>query len=424
MQRFPFRLADLGEGIAEVEIAAWYVAPGDIVTEDQLLVEVMTDKATVEITSPVAGKILVTNGEVGSMLAIGSTLMEFDIEAPYAVVEATLSPPPVPPPRPQHQPDPDSTPPAAAAHQSPLCPSPPMSGRAAGEKPLASPATRRRALEQGVKLQFVPGTGPAGRITSDDLDAYMASGDPTPHVRPGGSGLAERHGVEEHKVVGLRRKIAEKMQEAKRHIPHFSYIEEIDVTDLEDLRQYLNATKQPDRPKLTLLPFLVRALVRVLPEFPQINATFDDAAGIVHRHAAVHLGMATQTRNGLTVPVIRHAEARDIWALATEIGRLATAAREGNATREELSGSTITVTSLGPLGGLMHTPVINYPEVAIVGPNRIIERPVVRDGAVALRKIMNLSSSFDHRVVDGYDAAAFVQALKQLLERPATIFVD
>jgi len=288
------------------------------------------------------------------------------------------------------------------------------------EKPLASPAVRRRAHEMGVALQFVPGTGPAGRISDDDLAAFEASGATPTAAR----GPARREGVEEIKVIGLRRKIAEKMQDAKRRIPHFAYIEEIDVTELEALRVHLNATGPKDRQRLTLLPFVIAALVKALPRFPQINARFDDEAGVVHRHAAVHVGIATQTANGLIVPVVRHAEALDPWACAAEIARLAAATREGKAAADELKGSTITVTSLGPLGGVATTPVINHPEVAIIGPNKIIDRPVVRDGQIVVRKVMNLSSSFDHRVVDGYDAAAFIQVVKGLLEHPATLFLD
>jgi 2-oxoisovalerate dehydrogenase E2 component (dihydrolipoyl transacylase) len=286
---------------------------------------------------------------------------------------------------------------------------------------------RKRARDLGVELQFVPGSGPAGRIDHADLDAFVASGGRGAVARtgaPAASRYAPREGVEEVKVIGLRRKIAEKMQEAKRRIPHFMYAEEVDVTELEALRVHLNATKAKDRPKLTVLPFIVRALVKVLPEHPQINATYDDEAGILYRSAGVHVGIATQTPNGLMVPVVRHAEALDVWACADEIARVSGAAKAGKAAREELSGSTITVTSLGPLGGITHTPVINHPEVAIVGPNKIVERPVVRHGQVVVRKMMNVSSSFDHRIVDGYDAAEFIQKIKGLLEHPATLFMD
>src|SRR6202012_5144903 len=281
---------------------------------------------------------------------------------------------------------------------------------------------RHRAEEMGIKLQFVPGTGPAGRITHEDLDAYVASGGRAGVAR--GSNSAQPDGIDEVKVIGLRRRIAESMQNAKRRIPHFAYVEEIDMTELESLRAHLNKTRRADQPNLTVLPFLMRALVNVLPQYPQINARFDDEAGVVHRHHAVHIGIATQTANGLIVPVVKHAEARDVWDSALEVTRVSTAARENKAGKDELTGSTITITSLGTLGGVATTPVINYPEVGIIGPNAIIERPVVRDGAIVIRKMMNLSSSFDHRVVDGYDAAEFIQKIKALLEHPAMLFMD
>jgi 2-oxoisovalerate dehydrogenase E2 component (dihydrolipoyl transacylase) len=295
--------------------------------------------------------------------------------------------------------------------------------RTAGEKPLASPAVRQRAHDLGIELQYVPGAGPAGRISHADLDAFIASGGRNAVLR-GGSGPAPREGIEDVKIIGLRRKIAEKMQDSKRRIPHYAYVDEVDMTELESLRVHLNATRKKDQPKLTVLPFFMRALVKVLPDYPQINARFDDEAGIVHRYAPVHIGIATQTANGLIVPVVHHAEALDIWQSATEVARVSTAARENKATKDELTGSTITITSLGPLGGLVTTPVINHPEVAIVGPNAILDRPVVRDGAVVVRKMMNLSSSFDHRVVDGYDAAEFIQRVKALLEHPALLFME
>jgi 2-oxoisovalerate dehydrogenase E2 component (dihydrolipoyl transacylase) len=294
--------------------------------------------------------------------------------------------------------------------------------RAQRDKPLASPAVRRRAEDLGVKLSLVHGTGPANQITHEDLDAFIA-GESQPAQRAGPA-LARRTAVEEVKVIGLRRAIARQMQESKRRIPHFAYIEEVDMTELEDLRLHLNATRRSDQPKLTVLPFLMRALVRVLPDYPQINARFDDEAGVLHRYSAVHAGVATQTANGLVAPVVRHAEALDIWAAALEIARVAELARSGKGSKDDLSGSTITITSLGPLGGVATTPVINHPEVAIIGPNKIIERPVVRDGHIAVRKMMNLSSSFDHRVVDGYDAAEFIQKVKAMLEHPATLFMD
>jgi 2-oxoisovalerate dehydrogenase E2 component (dihydrolipoyl transacylase) len=294
--------------------------------------------------------------------------------------------------------------------------------RPPGEKPIASPAVRRRAWELGIELQFVHGSGPGGRIVHEDLEVYLASRGQGPAARA--STLRLRQGEEAVPVIGLRRKIAQKMQEAKRRIPHFSYVEEIDVTELEALRAQLNARMGASRGKLTVLPFIARAVVLALDEFPQMNARFDDDAGVVTRFNPVHLGIATQTDAGLAVPVLRHAEAQDVWGLAREIARLADATRGGKATREELAGSTITITSLGPLGGIVTTPVINHPEVAIVGVNRIVERPVIRNGAVVARQLMNLSSSFDHRVVDGMDAARFIQAVRALLESPALLFVE
>ena len=403
MSRFVFRLPDVGEGTTEAEIVAWHVAVGDRVEEDQALADVMTDKATVEMTTPVAGVVVALHGELGEMAPVGQALATIEVDgADSDAVEAQAAP--SAPPKPAVKPE------AAPV------------ARAEGHRALASPAVRRRAEELRVDLAGVPGTGPAGRISQDDLSRFLEGGSRATPVPT--SGLARREGVEQIKVIGLRRKIAEKMQDAKRRIPHFAYIEEVDVTELEDLRVHLNATKASDQPRLTLLPFFVRALTRVLPRYPQINARFDDDAGIIHRHAPVHMGIATQTPNGLIVPVLRHAEARDLWDCATEIARLAQAARDGKATMEELSGSTITLTSLGPLGGITTTPIINHPEVAIIGPNKMVERPVVRNGQIVVRRMMNLSSSFDHRVVDGYDAAEFIQAVKALLEHPATLFID
>jgi 2-oxoisovalerate dehydrogenase E2 component (dihydrolipoyl transacylase) len=420
--KYVFRLPDVGEGIAEAEIVAWHVKPGDQVQEDQPLVDVMTDKATVEITSPVSGAVVSIEGDLGFTAAIGSTLVVLEVEgagnataSPGPVVAAAEpAPTPVEPElvkaAPREQPVPRAAEPAVAVQVSPRIP---------GLRPLASPAVRQRALDLGVRLELVKGTGPAGRITRKDLEGFKE-----PAVgAPGRTGFAERDSIETIKVIGLRRRIAEKMSEAKRYIPHFSYIEEIDVTELEALRAQLNALHK-DRDRLTVLPFLARALIVALEDFPQINATFDDTAGVVSRLGAVHLGVATQTPGGLVVPVVRHAEALDLWRTGAEILRLANAARAGKAKSEELTGSTITITSLGALGGLATTPVINRPEVAIVGPNKIIERPMVIGGAIVVRKMMNLSSSFDHRVVDGWDAAEFVQRLRRLLETPALMFVE
>ncbi len=406
------KMPDIGEGIAEVEVVEWHVKPGDNVQEDQALADVMTDKAAVEIPSPVRGKVIALGAKAGDVVAVGAELMRLEIDgAGSAVAPAVVTAAP---------------PPAAQAvgvpvpAQAPAAP-PPAPRPIANEKPLASPSVRRHARDLGIELRHVSGSGPAGRIEHGDVDAY-AAGKRAPGV--GRSTSVERNDTQEIPVIGLRRKIAQNMQESKRRIPHFAYVEEVDVTELEKLRAFLNDTRRDDRPKLTLLPFIMRAVVRALADYPQINARFDDDAGIVTRYGAVHLGIATQTKSGLLVPVVRHAEALDVWQCAAEVARLASAARDGKSTREELSGSTITISSLGPLGGIVSTPVINHPEVAIVGVNRIVERPMFVGGAVVSRKLMNLSSSFDHRVVDGQDAAEFIQRVRRLLEVPAALFID
>jgi len=401
MAQFTFRLPDIGEGVAEAEIVVWHVKVGDLLEEDQPLVDVMTDKATVEMTTPVSGRVLATHGEIGEVLPVGSVLVELET----GVGDKVAAPSPV-----MSAPSPRSARPAAAP-------------RTPADVPLAAPATRHRAFELGIPLQFVPATGPGGRVTPDDLNAYIARGG-----KDGGTGQAgsrgRRTGVHETRLVGLRRKIAEHMQEAARRIPHFGYVEEFDLTELEGLRRELNTARTGDQPKLTLLPFFIRALVKTLPAFPQINALYDDVDGVLRTHEAIHVGIATQTPGGLMVPVVRHAEARDLWDCARELGRVTAAARDGNTSREELTGSTITLTSLGAIGGIAATPIINRPEVAIIGPNKLVERPVAMNGQVSIRTMMNLSSSFDHRIVDGYDAALFVQALKRLIERPALLFVE
>jgi len=405
MARFVFKLPDVGEGTAEAEIVAWYVAVGDHVKEDQPLVDVMSDKATVEMTCPVSGTVVSLHGLPGEMAVVGAPLVEFEIEG----AGNAMTPPAV---KPQAPPKLESPPPAATQV---------AEDRPATCAPLASPAVRQRAAELDIDLGRVKGTGPGGRVSHSDLDKFVTAGGVPPVAH---KAQPPREGVEDVKVIGLRRRIAEKMQEAKRRIPHFAYVEEIDMTELESLRARLNATRKPEQPKLTVLPFLMRALVRVLPEFPQINAQFDDEAGVVHRFAAVHIGIATQTASGLMVPVVKNAEARDIWNLASDVARVAALARDSKASKDDLTGSTITITSLGAMGGIVTTPIINHPEVAIIGPNAIVERPVVRDGQIAIRKMMNLSSCFDHRVVDGADAAAFVQRIKALLEHPAGAFTD
>jgi len=461
------KMPDLGEGIAEVEVVAWRVQPGDAVTEDQVLADVMTDKATVEIPSPVHGTVTALGGKVGESLAVGAELIRLEIEgagnvradahqAPAQAPEhaaaaepasqVDLAPDRVGPdmgakaaaPAAAGTPAPAATmgKPAGGAADVPGAPRAPARAaqaqrplqgqmrRAEGEKPMAAPAVRKRAWDMGIELQYVAGSGPAGRITHADLDACVAGAG----RGAGGGGADQRYaelsGEEAVPVIGLRRKIAEKMQQAKRQIPHFTYVEEIDVTELEALRTQLNARYGAERGKLTLLPLLMRAVVLAVRRFPEVNARYDDTAGVVTRYQPVHLGIATQTDAGLMVPVVRNAEARDPWASANEIVRLAEAARTGKAARDELSGSTITITSLGPLGGIVHTPVINHPEVAIVGVNKIVERPVVRNGGMVARKMMNLSSSFDHRVIDGMVAAEFIQAIRGYLECPATLFVE
>ncbi|PND37124.1 branched-chain alpha-keto acid dehydrogenase subunit E2 [Paucibacter aquatile] len=444
------KMPDIGEGIVEVEVVAWRVQAGDQVSEDQILADVMTDKATVEIPSPVKGRVLALGGEVGELMRVGSALIRIEVEgeagvsapaAPLAApapVSVAVAPAPVPAPAPSPTP---VAPPAVAAH------APQDLGLSLADKPIASPSLRRRAWELGVDLAQVRGTGLGGRIMQADLDAFVASHGsqlrpPAPAAAPASVAAATAataapasaprlprsgsrgDGVEAIRIVGLRRKIAEKMQDAKRRIPHFSYVEEVDVTELEALRLKLNTQYGASRGKLTLLPLLARAIVRTLPDFPQINARLDDEAGVINRFDAVHLGVAAQTPAGLMVPVLRHAESHDLWSCAAEIRRLAEAARSGRATRDELSGSTITISSLGALGGIVTTPVINSPEVAIVGVNRIVERPMIRNGQVVARQMMNLSSSFDHRVVDGQDAAEFIQALRGLMESPALLFID
>lgn len=408
------KVPDLGEGIAEVELVAWRVQPGDTVAEDQVLADVMTDKATVEIPSPVAGQVRVLGGAVGQLIAVGADLIRIDVADGGDVVEA----PPVAAPAPVA--------PAAAAMPAPAAaPAGPAGAPAAG-KVLAAPAVRRRASALGIDLRQVPGSGTGGLVVHADLDAWLTRGriPATPAGTPAPMRGVERNDEEAVPVVGVRRRIAQRMQDAMRRIPHFTYVEEIDVTELEALRARLNAKGGAERAHLTLLPLLVRAIVLAVQRFPQLNARFDDQAGVLTRHGAVHVGIATQTEAGLMVPVLRHAEARDLWSSAAEIARLAQAARAGHATRDELSGSTLTVTSLGALGGIVSTPVINPPEVAIVGVNRIVLRPVMLGGAVVARQMMNLSSSFDHRVVDGQQAAEFVQALRTLLECPALLFVE
>ncbi len=435
------KMPDIGEGIAEVELVAWHVKVGDMVAEDQPLADVMTDKATVEIPAPVVGRVVALGGDVGQVMAVGGELIRLEVEgegnlkpgadappakaaaAPAAAQPAASAPAPQAAPAPKAAAEVAAPAKPAAAPAKPARLAPAAVARQPSDKPLASPAVRKRAWDLGVELRYVHGSGPAGRILHEDLDAYLQGQGAAGQAR-GGVAYAERNDEENVPVIGLRRKIAQKMAESKRRIPHFSYVEEIDVTELEELRASLNQKWGATRGKLTLLPLLARAMVVALRDFPQINARYDDEGGVVTRYGAVHIGIATQSDGGLMVPVMRHAEARDLWSMAAEIVRLAEAVRTGSASRDELSGSTITITSLGPLGGIVTTPVINHPEVGIVGVNRIVERPAIRNGAVVARKLMNLSSSFDHRVVDGMDAARFIQAVRALLEQPALLFVE
>jgi len=424
------KLPDVGEGVAEAELVEWHVNVGDLVREDTVLAAVMTGKATVEIPSPVEGEVTWRHGEVGDVIATGTVILkirtaggEGDSEAEPEV--EVPKPVPVPlslPAEPKWEPVAESPQPEAIPGRSATGSVPKAGGalRGKGEKPLAPPAVRLRAKEAGIDLRQVPGTGPAGRITHEDIDAFLSR-------ESGGSaaaGLQPNKSVQEVKVVGLRRRIAEKMALAKSRIPHITYVEEVDMTALEELRARLNGNVKPGKPKLTILPFLMRAMVKAIAEQPGINAHFDDEAGVIRLFGGVHIGIAAQTSAGLVVPVVKHAEARDIFDCAREVARLSEAAKNGTALREELSGSTITISSLGAMGGIVSTPIINHPEVAIIGVNKLAIRPHWDGTQFVPRKMMNLSSSFDHRVIDGWDAASFVQRLKTLLETPALIFVE
>ena len=417
MGEFTIKMPDVGEGVAEAELVEWMVKIGDPVREDMMVAAVMTDKATVEIPTPVSGTVVWLGGEVGDTIAVKAPLIRIATDGvgeSSPLPEAAVLPTPEPQqtetdeqPRTQQE----FAPPPAPARQ----PSPEF------DKPLAAPSVRLLARENGIDLRLLRGTGPAGRILREDIEQFLARGtDPAPAV----SGLAKKTAREEIKLTGLRRRIAEKMVVSTSRIPHITYVEEVDVTALEELRAKMNAERRTDQPKLTLLPFLMRAMVKAVVEQPDVNATFDDDAGMLTRFGAVHIGIATQTAAGLAVPVVKHAEARGIWDCASEMNRLADATRAGTATRDELTGSTITISSLGALGGIVSTPVINHPEVAIVGVNKIATRPVWDGAQFVPRKMMNLSSSFDHRIVDGWNAATFVQRLRVLMETPALIFIE
>ncbi len=429
MARFTFKLPDIGEGISEAEIVAWHVAVGDRVEEDQQIADMMTDKATVEMESPVSGTVIELAGEVGDQVAIGAALVVIETEGDVSAEEApALAPvttelkaaPATPAQAEVAEQFVAENPRAAPVEPAPVAPAPTVAPTPPHHiaPVLASPAVRARAADLGIDLADVKTDG--DRVRHADLDAYLRYGSGEGYHAPHAS---RARADEPIKVIGMRRKIAENMQAAKRHIPHFTYVDEIDVTALEAMRADLN-DHRGTRPKLTMLPLLIAAICKAIPDFPMINARYDDEGGVVTRHGAVHLGMATQTPAGLMVPVIRDAQDRNVWQLASEVGRLAEAARTGKAKVEELSGSTLTITSLGPLGGIATTPVINRPEVAIIGPNKIVERPVFVGDEIVRAKLMNLSISCDHRVVDGWDAASFVQLLKNYLETPVLLFAD
>ena len=417
---FAFKLPDIGEGVVEGEVVEWMVSVGDSVKEDDPILSVMTDKATVEIPSPTDGIVKSLVGEPGTILAVGQVCIEFETEgegtpAPVEkkVEDTKPADEPVPEPTPEPKPEPVSKPtPAAKAT--------PVVVAAKGTRPLASPAVRQRARESGIDLSGVSGSGPAGRVTHGDLDSWKEAGSPVAAAGPSRTALT---GVTEVPVIGLRRKIAESMTASYTTIPHFSYFEEVDITDLETLRVHLNASRTDGQPKLTYLPFIMQGLVKALGENPVCNALYDDEKGVVSRHDAIHLGIATQTDRGLYVPVVKHVEAQDVWTSATEMQRVSQAARDGTASLDELTGSTFTITSLGRMGGLGATPIINKPEVGILGVHNAVDSPVVRNGQIVIRKMLRLSSSWDHRVVDGWDGAVLVQRLKTLLENPATIFM-
>ncbi len=418
MGNFVFKLPDIGEGVVEGEVVQWHVSIGDSVSEDDPIVDVMTDKATVTIPSPVSGVVSSLSGGVGDMIAVGSTLLEIDSDgSPSAEVADAEEE------SPEEEPEADPPQPAPATDTKPQesKPAPDTQHKSPG-RVLASPAVRKRAREGGLDLSMVRGSGPAGRIRHADLDAYMAA-DGAVAGAPPAAYSTKRTEVTPVKVVGLRRRISEQMSLSKSRIPHFSYFEEVDITELESLRGLLNSTKDDSQPKLTYLPFIMLALSRIMPDHPECNAHFDDEGGVVNRHAAINLGIATQTERGLYVPVVKHVESMDIWKAASEMQSVTAAAREGSASLDALTGSTLTITSLGREGGLGATPIINHPEVAILGVHKAREMPVVKGGQIVVRRIMNLSSAFDHRVVDGADGASLIQHLRRMLENPALIFM-
>ena len=424
MSEYVFKLPDLGEGTVEAEIVAWHVAVGDQVEEGQVIVDVMTDKANVEVPAPVTGRVLRTSGAPGDLVAVGSELIALETDAAAAANSGVPAAPVVASAVvPEAEPAPELAPTAAeesAAETTPVAAAVVQSEPRSGGGVITSPAIRRRAKEAGIDLTAISGSGPRGRILRRDLDAHLAAGSASSARDVGSSGVLPSGPIEEIKVIGVRRVIAERMSQSKREIPHYSYVEEIDVTELEQLRQHLN---EREKASLTVLPFVATALIAALARIPQCNARFDAETGVLKRYRAVHLGIATQTADGLKVPVVHDSDSRTFWQLVAEIGRVTEAARGNAAMRGDLVGSTVTLTSLGRMGGIVTTPVINYPEVAIVGINKAVERPMVVAGEVRIRTMMNLSGSFDHRFVDGFDAASLVQEMKTRLEHPATLFL-
>lgn len=424
MGLFEFKLPDIGEGVVEGEVVEWMVAVGDTVKEDDPILSVMTDKATVEIPAPCDGTVKSLVGEAGDILPVGAVCIVFDVDGAGNASEDTAASEPVAvAPQPTEVSEPVAPAPAPVAPPAPAPAATAPVARAPGTKVLASPAVRQRARSANINLELVAGSGPAGRVSHADLDRHIAGGSASSGPAYGFAVKSAKNGTEDIKIIGLRRKIADGMMASYSSIPHFSYFEEVDVTELESLRQHLNATRPEGAPKLTYLPFIMQALVKALAERPECNAIYDDEANVVTRHEAINLGIATQTDRGLYVPVVKHVEAQDIWQSATEMGRVTKATRDGKASVDDLSGSTFTISSLGRLGGLGATPIINKPEVGILGVHNAIDRAVVRNGQVVVRRIMNLSSSWDHRVVDGHDGAMLVQLLKNYLEHPATIFM-
>jgi len=428
MAKYDFKLPDIGEGVVEGEVVTWHVSVGDSVSEDDPIVDVMTDKATVTIPSPTDGTVLSLNGEVGDMIAVGSVLIEFDTDGTALESPSDAEEPEVVE---EEKPEVEKKPPAKIERKvevkepeisKPIERSTPKIPVSSSKTVLASPAVRRRARESGIDLSSLNGSGPAGRIRHADIDAFVAGGGAVMGAPPVAYST-KRSGISEVKIVGLRRKISEQMVKSAFSIPHFSYFEEVDVTELEALRQALNASRGEDQPKLTYLPFIMLALAKIMPEHPECNGHFYDEEGVVHRHEAVNLGIATQTDRGLYVPVVKNVEAMDVWQAANDLIRVSGAARTGTASLDDLTGSTFTITSLGREGGLGATPIINHPEMAILGVHKAREMPVVRSGNIVVRRIMNLSSSFDHRVIDGADGASLVQHLKRMLEHPAMIFM-